>query len=95
MCALLLVLSFGAQAGVLDAFDNTNGWQATHTDDVTASLRTVPGKSGQALCLDYDFNGVSGAASTAMPPPWSVTKSRAMARPSPVPPKRRVEPPSA
>jgi hypothetical protein len=48
---------------VFDNFDSTNGWQATHTDDVSATLRTVPGKTGQAICLDYDFNGVSGAAS--------------------------------
>jgi hypothetical protein len=52
-----------AQAGVLEAFDATAGWQATHTDDVSASLRAVTGKTGQAICLDYDFNGVSGAAS--------------------------------
>ncbi|WP_338039784.1 discoidin domain-containing protein [Luteibacter yeojuensis] len=39
------------------------GWKADHTDDVSASIRAVPGKTGQAICLDYDFNGVSGAAS--------------------------------
>ncbi|HXP01643.1 MAG TPA: discoidin domain-containing protein [Luteibacter sp.] len=48
---------------MLDAFDTTAGWQATHTDDVSATLRSVPGKTGQAICLNYDFNGVSGAAS--------------------------------
>ncbi len=48
---------------VLDNLDTTSGWQAIHTDDVSATLRTVPGKTGQAICLDYDFNGVSGAAS--------------------------------
>ncbi|WP_426286118.1 discoidin domain-containing protein [Luteibacter sp. E-22] len=48
---------------VLDNLDTTSGWQAIHTDDVSATLRTIPGKTGQAICLDYDFNGVSGAAS--------------------------------
>ncbi len=58
-----LLLSFSAQAGVLDTFDTASGWQATHTDDVTASLRTASGATGHAVCLNYDFNGVSGAAS--------------------------------
>lgn len=51
------------KARVLDSFDTTTGWSATHTDDVSASLRAVAGSKGQAICLDYDFNGVSGAAS--------------------------------
>jgi hypothetical protein len=61
---LLAMPAFSAdKARVLDSFDTGAGWNATHTDDVTATLRTVPGRSGQAQCLDYDFNGVSGAAS--------------------------------
>jgi hypothetical protein len=48
---------------LLDGFDTAAGWTATHTDDVSATLRSVAGKTGQAICLDYDFNGVSGAAS--------------------------------
>jgi hypothetical protein len=48
---------------VLDGFDTSAGWVATHTDDVSATLRTVAGRTGKALCLAYDFNGVSGAAS--------------------------------
>lgn len=51
------------KARTLDDFDTTAGWTATHTDDVSATLRSAPGTSGQAICLDYDFNGVSGAAS--------------------------------
>ena len=51
------------KARTLDSFDATTGWSATHTDDVSAALRVVPGRTGQALCLAYDFNGVSGAAS--------------------------------
>jgi hypothetical protein len=48
---------------VLDSFDAIAGWSATATDDVTATLRSVPGRTGQGICLTYDFNGVSGAAS--------------------------------
>jgi hypothetical protein len=59
----LLLVAGGARATTLDAFDATTGWQATHTDDVSASLHAVPGKKGQAVCLAFDFNGVSGAAS--------------------------------
>jgi len=60
---VLLLVGGGASAATLDAFDTTNGWHATHTDDVSASLHAVPGKTGQGVCLAFDFNGVSGAAS--------------------------------
>ncbi|MET0935413.1 MAG: discoidin domain-containing protein [Luteibacter sp.] len=61
---LLAAPAFAAdKPRTLDDFDTTAGWTATHTDDVSATLRAVPGASGQAICLDYDFNGVSGAAS--------------------------------
>jgi hypothetical protein len=60
---LWLVACGAAQARTLDAFDTASGWQATHTDDVSASLHAVPGKKGDAICLAFDFNGVSGAAS--------------------------------
>lgn len=61
---LVAVPTFAAdKARVLDSFDASTGWTAMGTDDVSAALRVVPGRSGQALCLTYDFNGVSGAAS--------------------------------
>ncbi|MGA7439471.1 MAG: discoidin domain-containing protein, partial [Luteibacter sp.] len=60
---LLFLVAGASQATTLDAFDSTSGWQATHTDDVSASLHAVPGTKGQAVCLAFDFNGVSGAAS--------------------------------
>jgi hypothetical protein len=60
---VLLLVAGGASATTLDAFDSADGWRAVHTDDVSASLHTVPGKNGQAVCLAFDFNGVSGAAS--------------------------------
>ncbi|MDR6937540.1 discoidin domain-containing protein [Luteibacter sp. 3190] len=59
----LLLFAGAAGATDLDTFDTAAGWKATHTDDVSATLRAVPGKTGQAICLAYDFNGVSGAAS--------------------------------
>lgn len=62
-CLLALPAVAADKARVLDSFDSTTGWSATHTDDVSASLRAVAGSKGQAICLDYDFNGVSGAAS--------------------------------
>ncbi|MEO5566306.1 MAG: discoidin domain-containing protein [Luteimonas sp.] len=47
---------------LLDGFDNISAWRALASDSVTASLRQVDGPVGKALCLDYDFNGVSGYA---------------------------------
>jgi hypothetical protein len=64
VACLLAAPSFAAdKTRTLDTFDATTGWAATHTDDVSASLRATPGRAGQAICLAYDFNGVSGAAS--------------------------------
>ena len=47
---------------VLDRFDDPGLWKASASDDVKASLRQTTGTSGRALCLDYDFGGVSGYA---------------------------------
>jgi hypothetical protein len=48
----------------LDGFEGQGAWQVGHTDDVSASLREEKnGRDGKALCLDFDFNGVSGSAS--------------------------------
>ncbi|MDF4026863.1 discoidin domain-containing protein [Luteibacter sp. PPL201] len=44
----------------LDRLDDASRWTATHTDDVTASLRQ--GDEG-GVCLVFDFHGVSGSAS--------------------------------
>jgi hypothetical protein len=63
-CLSLTLPAFAAdKARTLDDFDATAGWSAIHTDDVSATLRAVPGRVGNAICLAYDFNGVSGAAS--------------------------------
>jgi len=47
---------------LLDGFDDTAPWQAVASDGVSATLRQVAGAEGHALCLDYDFHGVSGYA---------------------------------
>ncbi|HVR80879.1 MAG TPA: discoidin domain-containing protein, partial [Luteimonas sp.] len=49
-------------ARVLDDFETLTAWNAVASDSVSASRRQVDGPSGRALCLDYDFNGVSGYA---------------------------------
>lgn len=64
----LLLPAFGviAQAAeapqVLDDFSRPAVWQASGTDDISASLRAADGRNGKALCLDFNFNGVSGGA---------------------------------
>lgn len=44
-------------------FSNASAWQVSASDDVTASLRSIDGEHGKALCLDYDLNGTAGYAS--------------------------------
>jgi hypothetical protein len=45
---------------VLDTFDSATGWTALSSTQTTATLRVADGATGKALCLDYDFHGVSG-----------------------------------
>ena len=45
---------------MLDAFESAEGWKVVTSDQVSGTLRVVDGADGKALCLDYDFNGVSG-----------------------------------
>lgn len=47
---------------ILDDFGNPASWRVVTSNQVSASLRTVEGVKGKALCLDYDYNGVSGYA---------------------------------
>lgn len=47
---------------VLDNFEDISAWSSTASDQVTATLRQSEGTSGKALCLAYDFHGVSGYA---------------------------------
>ncbi len=52
-------------ARVLDAFETTGTWEADASTDVTSTIRAVPGREGQALRLDFDFNGRAGYAFAA------------------------------
>lgn len=47
---------------VLDAFDDASTWRVVTSNQVSGALRSVEGVDGKAMCLDYDFNGVSGHA---------------------------------
>jgi len=62
---VLLVLSGMALAQemtILDHFDDPTPWRVVTSNQVSGSLRAIDGVEGRALCLDYDFNGVSGYA---------------------------------
>jgi len=61
LCAALSLHARAQEAKVLDDFDDINGWKLVVSNQVSGSLRPVaaPG-GGKALCLDYNFNGVSG-----------------------------------
>ncbi len=62
LIAVLALLPLQAFATVLDRFDDPARWRTVASDQVDARIRVAPGADGQALCLDYDFNGVSGHA---------------------------------
>ncbi|MGV8931080.1 MAG: discoidin domain-containing protein [Luteimonas sp.] len=47
---------------VLDTFNDASAWRVVTSNQVDGALRVVKGVEGNALCLDYDFNGVSGYA---------------------------------
>src|SRR5262249_19506589 len=47
---------------LLDGFDDLSRWHVSASDDVKASLRTMAGAEGNALCIDFDFGPVSGYA---------------------------------
>ena len=53
-----------APAGVLvlDDFHDVGPWHAEATDDVKVALHPATGTVGKALCMDFDFGKVSGAA---------------------------------
>ena len=63
LCALAPgVASAQQNPRALDNFDTIDAWKAVASDSVSANLRQAEGAQGEALCLDYDFNGVSGYA---------------------------------
>ncbi len=45
---------------MLDDFSDPSRWRVVTSNQVSGSLRKVEGIGGAALCLDYDYNGVSG-----------------------------------
>ena len=53
----------GAQERVLDDFDDLAPWSVSATDDVRATLRSVDGAAGKAMCIDFDFGRVTGYVS--------------------------------
>jgi len=61
LLAAAAVQASAAEPRVLDGFDDVSAWRLVVSNQVSGSLRPVatPG-GGKALCLDYDFNGVSG-----------------------------------
>lgn len=56
------MLANAQEVRVLDDFSNPAAWRVVASNQVSGSLRTVEGAKGKALCLDYDYNGVSGYA---------------------------------
>ncbi len=52
--------SAAASARTLDNFESLAPWTPVTSTQVTAKLRLAPGVEGHALCMDYDFHGVSG-----------------------------------
>lgn len=67
---LVATLLFAAPAHAqssrtLDAFEDLAPWTADASTDVTSTLSSVAGHRGEALRLDYDFNGRSGYAFAA------------------------------
>ncbi len=66
MAGLVLTLAFAAHAAktpsveTLDDFSHPEIWKVSGTDDISASLTPDVGKTGRALCVDFNFHGVSG-----------------------------------
>lgn len=47
---------------IIDDFESIAAWTTFASDQVKVSVRQDAGSTGKALCMDYDFNGVSGYA---------------------------------
>jgi hypothetical protein len=63
---LLLLLSLlspqflAGQSHVLDGFETTAGWIVTTSEGAGLTLTSVPGKTGNALAMQFDLSKVSG-----------------------------------
>ncbi len=69
LAGLMLVASVAhaQEAKLLDGFETADGWKVVASDQVTGDLRIVDGDDGKAMCLDYDFHGVSGYVGVQKP----------------------------
>lgn len=68
IAAVLMSAPAHAQSNrTLDAFEDLSPWTADASTDVTSTISSVPGHRGEAMRLDYDFNGRSGYAFAARP----------------------------
>lgn len=65
MCVMACLSAQADETGnirLLDGFEDASPWRVVTSNQVSGALRQVAGVNGKALCLDYDFNGVSGYA---------------------------------
>ncbi len=63
LAALLIAVPAQAQSiRTLDTFDDLASWSSDASTDVSSSLSSATGHRGEAMRLDYDFNGRSGYA---------------------------------
>jgi hypothetical protein len=52
--------ALAAPPRLLDGFEDASAWSVVASTQVSGALRTIEGAEGRALCLDFDFHGVSG-----------------------------------
>ena len=53
--------SLAREPSTLDDFSDASQWRVIASNQVSGKIRSIDdGADGKALCLDYDFNGVSG-----------------------------------
>ena len=69
MAALAPASALPAPPRTLDDFESITGWSTFASDQVKVAIRQDAGSTGKALCMDYDFNGVSGYAVARRPLP--------------------------
>ena len=60
--ASLTASAKAVETKTLDDFSDPSQWRVVTSNQVSGEIRQIDGKDGKALCLDYDFNGVSGYA---------------------------------
>lgn len=72
LALLAPVVHAADEARVIDDFSRPSAWQAEGTDDIATQLKVADGQDGKAVCLAFDFHGVSGAATLkrALPMEW-------------------------